>query len=133
VKILSDAAQLGSQRPTPDGTPVDRSHPAWCSPRVCGVDRPYGEHRSEPVPVERVENYDTRTVVWLSQFVFEPPRTAEVWVHVRTETLGSDGHVDQMHTEDFRLTQAERLGSVLTPIFTQKIGPQFQVHSPRVG
>jgi hypothetical protein len=94
--------------------PADPRHPAWCSWRRCGASRAdgLGAHRSELVPIERAEPYDARVTVWLSQTIGEPLDESEVWVHVRAEYATRD-EVREVHSEDFRLGQAEQLGATM--------------------
>jgi hypothetical protein len=99
----------GRERPTPD-----LRHPAWCSPRRCGVNRAdeHDEHQSEPVPIERVESCDARVTMWLSQTIDDPLDESDVWVHVHAEWTEA-GEVREVHSEDYRLDQAEQLGAAL--------------------
>jgi hypothetical protein len=98
----------------PNGSPVDRRHPAWCSYRRCSITTGQGiDHRSEAIPVERVHDFDLRAEVWLTMHLFEPPERAEVWAHVRVSEIGTDGEVERITTEDLHIVQAEQLGSIL--------------------
>jgi hypothetical protein len=98
-----------------EGPPADRRHPHWCDWQRCEASNPktFGDHRSAIVPVERVKPYDARPVVWLSQHIYEPPDESEVWVNLRIESAGSNGELDSLYTDQFRLSQAAQLGGVL--------------------
>lgn len=91
-------------------------HPPWCSPDRCEV-RPdvLGDHRSEPVVIEPAGDkpLDGKISVWLSQFGYEDPATAEVFVNLRFTESAPTGEIEQLATYILRLRAADQLSTVL--------------------
>lgn len=95
-------------------------HPSWCSPDKCEV-RPehpgFGDHRSEETIIVS-RTLEPKIIVWLSQFGYEPPVEASVWVRMRFVEERLSGEIDQLATWDVPLKAARHLGAILAELAT---------------
>jgi hypothetical protein len=96
----------------------DTRHPEWCDPEYCELLQPQrlSEHRSRPIVIERAEMFPETISTWLSQFAFEPPETAVVYISVRFERAEPNGELVQVSTHSMRLDQAAQLAVALTEL-----------------